>query len=195
MKRILIKNNHDKNFYNKNILKEINFVINLQSYFVHNKENISFGVLMSMRRVYETIVIINAALEDQDIDNVINKVTGYIENHGGVIQEINKWARRRLAYPINKKYNGYYVHIIFDALSNTIPILERFLVLEDTILRHLTLQLPQKVRDFRTKRALEHGKPMHIPEALPPIEDVKKKSEDKKDINAEAEKVEAVEAE
>lgn len=112
---------------------------------------------MSLRRVYETTFIVNAALEDPDIDGVISKVTGYIENHGGEISQTDKWGRRRLAYPINKKFNGYYVHIVFDASPGTIPILERFLVLEDTILRHLTVKLPQKLIDFREKRRVERG--------------------------------------
>ena len=110
---------------------------------------------MSLRRVYETTIIVNAALEDNDVESVISKVTAYIENHGGVIQEIDRWGRKRLAYPINKKYNGFYVHIVFDANSNTVPILERFLVLEDTVLRHLTLVLPAKLREFRAKKAIE----------------------------------------
>jgi small subunit ribosomal protein S6 len=113
---------------------------------------------MSLRRIYESTFIVNAALEDNDIDNVISKVTGYIENHGGQVVEINKWGRRRLAYPINKKYNGFYVHVVFDSKPNAIPILERFFVLEDTVLRHLTLILPKKLKDFREKRALEQGK-------------------------------------
>lgn len=112
---------------------------------------------MSLRRMYETTIIVNAALEDSDIDAVLNKVVGYIENHGGQILEINKWGRRRLAYPINKKYNGYYIHLVFDTAPSTIPILERFLVLEDTVLRHLSLILPKKLRDYRAKRAIEEG--------------------------------------
>jgi small subunit ribosomal protein S6 len=144
------------------------------------KRDFLSGENMSVRRVYETIFIVNAALEDQDVDSLITRVTNYIENHGGVIQEINKWGRRRLAYPINKKYNGFYVHIIFDALASTVPILERFLVLEDTILRHLTLQLPKKLRDFREKRALEQGRALGIPTddntqvvAAPKVDEVK----------------------
>ncbi len=114
---------------------------------------------MIARREYETIFIVNAALEDQDIESVISKVCNYIENNGGSVQESNKWGRRRLAYPINKKYNGFYVHLIFDANSSTIPVLERFLILEDTILRHLTVKLPKKLREYRQKRALELGRP------------------------------------
>lgn len=112
---------------------------------------------MNLRRQYETTFIVNAALEDSDVEAVLTKVTNYIENHGAEIVEINKWGRRRLAYPINKKYNGYYIHVVFDAAPSTVPIFERFMVLEDTILRHLTLVLPKKLREFRIKRALESG--------------------------------------
>ena len=116
---------------------------------------------MSVRRVYETTFIINAALEDNDVESVIQKVSSYIENHGGIIKEVNKWGRRRLAYATNKKYNGFYAHIVFEATSNTVPILERFLVLEDTILRHLTIVLPRKLADYRVKRAIERGISIH----------------------------------
>lgn len=112
---------------------------------------------MSLRRMYETTIIVNAALEDSDIDAMISKVIANVENHGGEILEINKWGRRRLAYPINKKFNGYYIHLVFDTAPSTIPVLERFLVLEDTVLRHLTLVLPKKLRDYRAKRAIEEG--------------------------------------
>ena len=113
---------------------------------------------MSIRRVYETTIIINAALEDPDIDTIINKITALLENHGGVIEEKNKWGRRRLAYAINKKHNGYYVHLIFETLPSVVPVLERFLVLEDTILRHLTLQLPPELRAYRKEKSLAAGR-------------------------------------
>ncbi len=113
---------------------------------------------MSLRRIYESTIIINAALEDNDIEAVITRICTYIENHGGQILEVDKWGRKRLAYPINKKYNGYYVHIVFDSLPANIPVFERFLILEDTVIRHLTLVLDEKLRAFRRERALSEGK-------------------------------------
>jgi small subunit ribosomal protein S6 len=113
---------------------------------------------MNIRRVYETTIIINAALEEPDTDAVISKISSYIENHGGIIEETDKWGRRRLAYPINKKFNGYYVHIVFNIQPTNVPTIERFLVLEDTILRHLTLQLEPEMREFRKERSLAEGK-------------------------------------
>lgn len=108
---------------------------------------------MSVRRLYESTYIINAALEDAEVDGVVQRVTDYIEEHGGTLVEMNKWGRRRLAYPIKKKYNGYYVYMAFEAQAVSIPLLERFYILEDNVLRHLTLQLDPKLREFRKTRA------------------------------------------
>lgn len=110
-----------------------------------------------MRRLYETTLIFNAGLEDPEVDAAISKVTSYIENQGGEIKVTDRWGRRRLAYPINKKFNGYYVHIEFELQPSSLPLLERFLVLEDTVLRNLTLQLSVKLRDLRLQKAMEEG--------------------------------------
>lgn len=132
---------------------------------------------MTIRREYETTIIINAALEDNDIDAVVSKVTGYIENHGGEIKTVERWGRRRLAYPINKKFNGYYVRIEYESTPNTVPIIERFLVLEDTILRHLSLVLPEALKDHRKQRALELANAKAAAESEEENKNNKKKAE------------------
>ncbi len=126
---------------------------------------------MSERRLYETTFIVNAALEDNDIEAVVNKVINQISNNSGTIQEINKWGRKRLAYPINKKHNGFYVNLIYQSIPEFIPSLERFMTLDDTILRHLTLQIDPKLLEIRTKRAMEEGQDVtrEIVEAEVPI--------------------------
>ncbi len=108
---------------------------------------------MSTRRLYETTYIINAALEDAEIEEAIARISEYIVQHGGTIQEINRWGRRRMAYPIKKKYNGYYVHCIFDSPPSSIPVIERYLILDDSVLRHLTVQLPERLIEFRKQRS------------------------------------------
>ena len=112
---------------------------------------------MSIRRLYESTFIINAALEDPDVEAVIRRVTDYIENHGGQFVEMSKWGRRRLAYPIKKKYNGYYVYMAFESAPEALPLVERFFILEENVLRHLTLELSEKLREHRKERALISG--------------------------------------
>lgn len=108
---------------------------------------------MSDRRLYESTFIINATLEDNDVEAIITRVSEYLAEQEGQITEMNKWGRRRLAYPVKKKYNGYFVYMTFEAPPTTIPLLERFFVLEDNVLRHLTLQLDIKLKEFRKVRA------------------------------------------
>jgi small subunit ribosomal protein S6 len=108
---------------------------------------------MSVRRLYETTYIINAALEDAEIDAVAALVNAFLEENGSTLVEVNKMGRRRLAYPIKKKYNGYYVYTAFEAPAATLPMLEKFYFLEDAVIRHLSLQLDPKLREFRKVRA------------------------------------------
>jgi len=113
---------------------------------------------MNPRKLYETTFIVNAAMEDQDIDEVVSKVTTFLTNNSGEIVEVNKWGRRRLAYPINKKFNGYYIHLVYSSLPSDIPQFERLLVLENSIIRHLILDLPTELIELRKQRALTEGK-------------------------------------
>lgn len=96
------------------------------------------------KRIYETTFIVNASLDDSQIDAVIGRVQDTITKNGGTIQALNKWGRKRLAYTINKKTNGFYVNIEFDASGTVLAILERFYQLDEMILRHLTIKLDNK---------------------------------------------------
>ena len=108
---------------------------------------------MGIRRAYESTYILNAALEDGEIAAIVKRVNDFITERGGSFLEINEWGRRRLAYPIAKKYNGYYVYMAFEADADVLPHLERFFTLEEQVMRHLSLQLDLKLRDFRKVRA------------------------------------------
>ena len=106
----------------------------------------------------ERVPLINAAIEETEIEALITKFNEFIAENGGSIIEVNKWGRRRLAYPINRKYNGFFVYTIFEAPAESIATLERFHNLEENIIRHLTLQLDPKLREFRKTRAEAQAK-------------------------------------
>ncbi|MCZ7614467.1 MAG: 30S ribosomal protein S6 [Ignavibacteriaceae bacterium] len=54
------------------------------------------------KRVYESAVLINAALDDEAIKILISKIKETISGNGGEIREIEDWGRKRLAYQIKK---------------------------------------------------------------------------------------------
>ncbi len=121
---------------------------------------------MNPKRTYETTFIVNASLEDANIEVIINNTVDFIQNNGGTITTSDKWGRRRLAYPIQKKHNGYYVYLMYDAPATLLPQLERFFQLEENVLRHLSLKMSGHAIEFR-KQFLQnrHERMMDTPPA------------------------------
>ncbi len=102
---------------------------------------------------YEFTYIINAALGDDQIKDIVARVNKFVEESGGEVLETDEWGNQRLAYPINKKRNGYYVNMYFRAPGDMIPKLERTLEINDSVLRYLTLRMDAKMlRHFETRK-------------------------------------------
>lgn len=94
-----------------------------------------------IKKIYESAVLLNAALEDEQIQSVIGQIKENITGNDGEIEEIEDWGRKRLAYTIKKSKIGYYVIFRFNSYPETIPTLERFYKLDENILRYLTIKL------------------------------------------------------
>lgn len=92
-------------------------------------------------RTYESVVLINATLEDEQIESTITRILDLITTHGGEILDVDKWGRKRLAYPIQKAKSGYYLVLRFNAPTELIATLERNYRLDENITRYLTIVL------------------------------------------------------
>jgi small subunit ribosomal protein S6 len=117
-------------------------------------------------RIYESTFIINASLDDAQVDGVIGRVQDVIVKNGGTVNALNKWGRKRLAYPINKKTNGFYVNVEFEAPGTLLSSLERAFQLDEMILRYLTILLNRKALAARAKALAAAAAP---PENVPPV--------------------------
>ena len=105
------------------------------------------------RPMYELMYIINPVLSDEQTKNIVDRVRSFIAESGGEILETDELGSRRLAYPIEKKRNGYYVVTYFRADGDLIARLDRTLNITDDVLRHLTLRYDAKMeRHYRKKQ-------------------------------------------
>lgn len=94
-------------------------------------------------RNYELAYIVDPDLEEQALTDLEEKVKGWIEAAGGKLSEIDRWGKRRLAYPINKKTDGYYFIITIEMPPQAGALVERDLRLSEPILRFMiTLKEP-----------------------------------------------------
>ncbi|HUI09155.1 MAG TPA: 30S ribosomal protein S6 [Bacteroidota bacterium] len=121
---------------------------------------------MEHTRLYETTFIVNASLDDSQTDAVIGRVQDVIVKNGGAVNALTKWGRKRLAYPINKKTNGFYVNVEFTAPGPLLAPLERAFQLDEMILRFLILQVDKKALAARAKAQAAAAAP---PPEAPPV--------------------------
>jgi small subunit ribosomal protein S6 len=117
-------------------------------------------------RVYESAVLINAALDDETIKNLIERVKETITTNGGEILEIEDWGRKRLAYQVKKSKIGYYAIFRFNSSTDLVAKLERYYQLDESILRYLTITLGKEAleqieidKSFQTQQAEEVEEP------------------------------------
>jgi small subunit ribosomal protein S6 len=119
-----------------------------------------------IRNSYETTVIINAALEDTQVESVVTRIQETITKNSGEIAAVNRWGRKRLAYPIKKKNNGFFVNVEFTAYGEVVRPLESYYLLDEQIIRFLTIKL-----DKKALKAKELG-PVILPETVEVVPDV-----------------------
>ena len=92
---------------------------------------------------YETLFIIDATLADDEIKAVCEKFVARIEKNG-TVKEVNEWGKRRLAYPINDKNEGYYVLVNFESDAASPAELERRFSINENIMRSIVIRHEDK---------------------------------------------------
>lgn len=141
------------------------------------------------KKHYESAVIINAAIEEEQIESTVSRIEELIRVNGGEVIEVEKWGRKRLAYTLEKTKSGYYVIIRFAAPTNLIAKLERMYQLDEFILRHLIIVLDKFALEY-----IEKTKNQKAEEKLAEEKALAEKAEEEKAAAAAAqEKAEATE--
>ena len=91
---------------------------------------------------YEAMLIIIPELDEEQVENTISRFQTIIERTGGEVGNVNHWGRRKLAYEIDHRTDGFYVVMEFTAGERTLTELKRILRVSDDVLRHMIVRLP-----------------------------------------------------
>ena len=97
-----------------------------------------------MRR-YEQVCILRPSLSEEEINRVIDNTTQLIQDDDGSVIFLNKWGMRKLAYPIKKELQGYYVLCDFAASSAVVSEIERKFRIDDAVLKYLTVKVSDAI--------------------------------------------------
>ena len=91
---------------------------------------------------YEVMFIIIPEFDEEQVENTIARFRTVIERTAGEAGEVNNWGRRKLAYEINHRTDGFYTVMEFTAGERTLSELKRILRVSDDVLRHMIVKLP-----------------------------------------------------
>ncbi len=93
---------------------------------------------------YEVVYIIDPAVEEEARKELIAKYNTLIAENGGIVDKVEEWGKRRLAYAIDYKTEGYYVLVNFQAESELPKELERNLQISDSVIRYQVIKLLER---------------------------------------------------
>lgn len=109
--------------------------------------------------IYESIIILNAALTDEEINASVSRIKDIIVNAGGEVLKTDTWGRRKLTYEIKKQNKGYYLLLIYKAPPATVKKMEEFFKVSDQVIKYMIIKLgPKQVKHFEATQTAEAEK-------------------------------------
>jgi small subunit ribosomal protein S6 len=90
------------------------------------------------------MVILPAEADEATVGTATDRISKVVAKHSGQVSNVDRWGRRRLAYEIDRRTEGYYAVVTFSAEPAAQLELERALNLADEVLRHKVTVLPRK---------------------------------------------------
>ena len=88
-------------------------------------------------RKYEIVIIANPDLDEESINGIVEKVSGWIKDSGGEIEKVDDWGKRRLAYRIQKQREGHYVLITANIEPSAMKEISNNLRFVESVLRSM----------------------------------------------------------
>jgi small subunit ribosomal protein S6 len=101
------------------------------------------------------MIVVAPTVTEEGLPAVVERVSGLVETHNGAVESFtydSPWGRRRLAYPIQKFRDAFYVLYYFDMAPRSIDDLDRDIRLDEAIIRHLIVKY-----DPLTERTGDYG--------------------------------------
>lgn len=81
------------------------------------------------------MVVTDPEADEDKVGQLVDRITKVLSDHQGEVRNVDRWGRRKLAYELDKKTEGYYFVLAFTAESPALAELDRVLSLADEVMR------------------------------------------------------------
>ncbi|SHH30915.1 30S ribosomal protein S6 [Tepidibacter thalassicus] len=92
---------------------------------------------------YELIYVLKPNVEEEVKEKVQNKVKEMVESVNGQVENVDVWGNKKLAYPIQKFTEGYYVLVNFTANTELPKEIDRNLRINENVIRHMIVNIEE----------------------------------------------------
>ena len=114
---------------------------------------------------YELMYILSSAVSDNDVPVVAAEVDKFVTDNGGVILTQEMLGKKKLAYPIKKTRNGFYVVETFNLDGSKMQALDNKLLSIDSIIRYMVVNLDDmEIRKAKDNKIQEKMRGRRIPQ-------------------------------
>ena len=103
-------------------------------------------------RIYEELFILKPDTAEEMVDQIIDQVRQVIASQDGVVDKVDKWGIRRLAYRVQKLNEGFFVLVQFTSTPETVKEIERRLRVSDFVLKFLTVRIDEKLKRIEKRK-------------------------------------------
>jgi small subunit ribosomal protein S6 len=107
-----------------------------------------------MSRLYEVMFIVRPDVAEEDVDKLIAGFNTNVTNGGGVIKNVDKMGRRKLAYMVRKFNDGNYVLMTIEAGGPVVLELERRLRVSEPVIKFITVRIDEEEKRLAKVKAL-----------------------------------------
>ncbi len=107
-----------------------------------------------MSRLYEVMFIVRPDVAEEDVDKLIAGFTTSVTNGGGVVKNVEKMGRRKLAYMVRKFNDGNYVLLTVEADGAVVLELERRLRVSEPVIKFITVRMDEEEKRLAKVKAL-----------------------------------------
>jgi small subunit ribosomal protein S6 len=95
-------------------------------------------------KAYELLLLLNPTLDEDARAAVLDKIQGVITTDGGVVDNVDAWGKRKLAFEVDKLNEGDYTLIDFHTNPDAIAELDRVLHITDAVVRYMLVRRDDK---------------------------------------------------
>jgi small subunit ribosomal protein S6 len=121
-------------------------------------------------RTYEELFIVNTSATEEEQDAIIEMLRGVITTGGGTVDKVEKWGVRKLAYRVDRQFEGIYILLEFSTnTAETAKEVERRLRVTDSVIKFITVRTDERNRRVEKRKKRREKRAARKPQITAPL--------------------------